>query len=331
MTDPTSGGGDSPADVPKLTKVERLRERHAAAQKKFDEAIQKHAEATTPKQLATTEARAEKARVRVQELNEQLETAERLEEHRVAEVSVQAALDSLREVTIRGFSDPKLKPVFERYLVARLDELRSLRETASRLSGRVKELTDDVRSFVMSNPTGYTPHDDPEKRYLCWISLDGAHQVVLQDNPRYALTVDRLSAKIGMASAVRFLKVDYTALEKSVSAGQVVDAEGSAVTLEDLRQWRDRSEQQKKVMVLDPDKRFAAEVIGIVDPALATEYIERLDTLGLDGNTINALRAANVKYIGQLRCMSGDDLARVKGIGPKRAAAIIEAIVRRRK
>lgn len=206
-------------------------------------------------------------------------------------------------------------------------ELINLRATANRLRDRNDELTDFVRTWVLGHATGWVPSDNPERWYLVWVSPDGTLQVILQDQPAYVLTVDALVELIGFQAATQFLAVEFGSVEQAAKDGLLRDQKGNPVTVEQLRDLRERHERAKQVKPLERGPEHVGDVIAVIAPELLPQFTADVDSLGLELQTASALRAAGIERIGQLR-MSGDDLTRIKDIGPARAKEILGKLAR---
>lgn len=239
---------------------------------------------------------------------------------------------AVTEVELEGFTTPEAAEKFGGILASLVEELINLGATANTIEKRRTELANRVRSAVLANPTGWIAgEEDPEKKYLCWLSADGGIMVTLVDNPSYELPVDKLIELVGLADATKFLQVDYTAFRNDVANTKVMGKDGKPVTIDSLRDLRVRSERTKKVMAKFRGGEHVGAVVDVIAPELKEEFVEQLAVLGFDQAITQALERHGITRVGQVRCLSGDDLARIKGIGPARAAAIIRAVVQHRK
>lgn len=309
-------------------------------QEQLNAAREKLAQATLALEGATSDAqrarlgeKRDRAQAKVQKLEAAVRKEQRLARYREAEARLASARADLEQAELEGFASDDVRDHFEGVLVDAVRELINLRRTGNILSRRAKELTDRVRTFVARSPTGWVAgQTDPERRYLCWVSPDGTLQVVLEDNPLYEMSVDAVVQLVGFAASVEFLKVDYPALHRAVEAGRLVHANGTSgggrVAVEELDALRTRRERAKSVEVTERGPGRVEELVEAVAPELVEEFVETLEPLGLDGGTLHALHTAGITRIGHLRCLSGMDLAQIKGIGPVRAGRIISAIVR---
>lgn len=276
------------------------------------------------------QAKLDAANAKVEELKREIHRLETHVRYEDAQEGIRKAKAVAAEVEREALADPETHDEFVHVIVTKVEELINARATVSRINGRVKEIAGDVRAFVTAHPTGWVAGvDDPERKYLCWISPDGRLQVILEDNPKYELTVDQLADLVGYENAAKFFKVAYTAVHDAAKNGLLKDKKGEPIDLNLIREIRERTEQTKEVKAMVRGPGLVEEIVEVVAPDLVEEFVEKLEALGLDGNTVNALRAAGITRVGQVRCLSGDDLAKIKGIGPSRAAAIIRAVVRR--
>jgi len=319
------------ADEPKKKdKVAESRGRLEEATATVRDREQGLAGAKTDAQRATAQERLDRAKAKVGELQTKLRAAEVDAKYADAQERLRAARAAVEEAEDEGLATPETRERFERIILAAIEELINGRATVSRINGRIEELAGRIRGFVLANPTGWVAGmDDPERRYLCYLSPDGKYQVILEDNPLYELTVDQLVKLIGFEAAMKFLRVDYTAVRDASKDGMLADTGGAPIALDRIRELRSRTERTKKVKALVRGPEQVAEIVEVVAPELREEFVEKLEALGLDGNIVKALTAAGITRVGQVRCLSGDDLAKIKGIGPARAAAIIRSVVQR--
>lgn len=215
----------------------------------------------------------------------------------------------------------------DRAVAARLLDLSKVRAMQNFLTGRVKELAEVLRPFVMAHFKGYTRNDDPERRYPAWFADASLWIALLQDNPLYELTVEQLVALVGLQRATALLKVDYSAVEELVKKGLLVDTEGKPIDLERLAEIRKRNERTPRLELKPRGDKPIEELLDLIDPRFAARGIG-IESLGLDTATTNALRAAGYTMVEQVRA-SFDTLQSIAGIGPRRAEKIIDALVAR--
>ncbi|MBI4449440.1 hypothetical protein HY634_00085 [Candidatus Uhrbacteria bacterium] len=321
---------DGSKDEPKKDKVAELRDRLEEAGATVRTREQELADAKTEAQTAKAQERLDRAKAKVAELQTKLRVAEVDAKYAQAQEQLRAARAAVEEIEDEGLATPETRERFERIILAAIEELINARATTSRISGRIEKLAGRIRGFVLANPTGWVAGvDDPEQQYLCYLSPDGRFQVILEDNPLYELTVDDLVKLIGFEAAMKLLKVNYTAVRDAAKDGILKGTDGTPVDLDRIRELRTRTERTKKVKALVRGPERVEEIVEVVAPELREEFVEKLETLGLDGNIVNALKASGITRVGQVRCLSGDDLAKIKGIGPARAAEIIRSVVKR--
>lgn len=215
----------------------------------------------------------------------------------------------------------------DREVAARLLDLSKVRAMQNFLKGRVGELVEVLRPFVMAHFRGYTRSDDPEKRYPAWFADASLFVALLQDNPLYELTVDQLIVLVGLKQATALLKVDYGAVEEMAKGGLLVDTEGKPIDLERLAEMRKRTERTPRLELKSRGDKPIEELLDLIDPKFAERGL-MIDALGLDTATANALQAAGYTMVEQVRA-SFDTLQNIKGIGPRRAEKIINALVAR--
>lgn len=218
-------------------------------------------------------------------------------------------------------------PESDRAVAAQLFNLANVRAMQNFLKGRAGELVEVLRPFVMAHFKAYTRSDDPKRRYPAWFADASLFLAVLQDSPRYGLTLEQLIGLIGLEKATAFLKVDYGAVEEAVRKGLLVDKQGNPIDLERLVEIRTRDEVTPSLELKPRGDRPIEELLDLVDPRFAERGL-MIDALGLDTATTNALNAAGYTMIEQVRA-SFDTLQNIKGIGPKRAEKIINALVAR--
>jgi len=226
-------------------------------------------------------------------------------------------------LTVGGVGSPES----DRAVAKRLLDLANVRAMQNFLTGRVKELVEVLRPFVMAHFKGYTRSDDPEKRYPAWFADASLFIALLQDNPLYVLTVDQLIELVGMDSAVAFLKVDYGAVEEMAKKGILKDKKGQPIDLERLASLRQRTERTPRFEIKPRGDQLIEKLLDLIDPRFAERGLT-VDALGLDTATTNALRAAGYTMVEQVRA-SFDALQSIPGIGPKRAEKILDALVAR--
>lgn len=215
----------------------------------------------------------------------------------------------------------------DRAVAARLLDLSKVRAMQNFLKGRVGELVEVLRPFVMAHFKAYTRSDDPEKRYPAWFAHASLFIAVLQDNPLYGLTREQLIGLVGLERAIIFLKVDYGAVEDAARNGLLVDLRGKPVDLERLVGLRTRSERTPSLELKSRGDKPIEELLDLIDPRFAERGL-MIDALGLDTATANALQAAGYTMVEQVRA-SFDTLQNIRGIGPRRAEKIINALVAR--
>lgn len=191
-----------------------------------------------------------------------------------------------------------------------------------------REFVSFLRRVVVHNPTGWTSHEDPAKRYKFFRT--SRLVIVLQDSPSYDITFEDLVYWLGMATARQFATVDTTKLANTIEMGTVLargaDGDIHIATMEEWYQKRTRSVGEPKVKVMEEDV-VGREQVLIVKPELLSMPIDELANLtDLTGHELNPLRAEGVQKIGQIRGFSGDQLMSITGIGRVRAMKIMDAI-----
>lgn len=206
-----------------------------------------------------------------------------------------------------------------------------LRVVINTLERPQKDLTKAIREYVKANPTGWIHAATVEKQFLCWVAPDGKIKVILVDSPTHELPVDDLLALVGLKGALTFLKTDYTAVCKAAEGGTLKDADGKVVPLEAILKRRVRKAREKRVDVDSLDPADAAPLVAVIDPEIARQRLEDLESLGLTAATITALGKNGIKTAWDLRHLSGEEIAALDGIGPVRAAEIMAAIIKRAK
>lgn len=194
-----------------------------------------------------------------------------------------------------------------------------------------REFVEFLRRVVAKNPTGWTVHEDPAKRYKFFCV--GRLSIVLQDSPSYDITLEDLVAWIGYDLAHRlYVRVDTAKLVKDIEAGRVFlpnpdfALDDIAVTMEDWYARRKRTVGEPKVVIKEDDT-VGREKVLVVRPELLSLPIDELANLtDLTGHELNPLREAGIQVIGQIRGFSGEQLLSIPGIGRIRAAKIMDAI-----
>jgi len=204
-----------------------------------------------------------------------------------------------------------------------------LRSVINTLGRPNKQLTDALRQFVAQNPTGWIQAATVEKQHLCWISADGVYQVILVDNPTHELPVDDLLALVGLEHALPFLKTDYTAVRKAAEGGVLKDVKGAAVALEEILKRRLRKPREKRVDIDSLDPGDTTPLVAVINPEIARQRLETLESRGLSAATITALKNNDISMAWQLGNLSCAEIAALPGIGEKRAKEIMAAIAKR--
>ncbi|MBI2552178.1 helix-hairpin-helix domain-containing protein [Candidatus Uhrbacteria bacterium] len=204
-----------------------------------------------------------------------------------------------------------------------------LRSVINTLGRPNRQLTKVLRQFVAQNPTGWIQAATVEKQHLCWITPDGTIKVVLVDSPTHGLPVDDLLALVGLKQALPFLKVDYTAVCKAAESDQLRNGEDVLVAVEEILARRVREPREKRVDIDSLDPADTTPLVAVIDPEIARERLEELESLGLSAATITALRKNGINAAWDLRHLSGEEIAALEGIGEKRAAEIMAAIIKR--
>jgi hypothetical protein len=277
-----------------------------------------------------TEADAALKRIepQLQEVERDLARAEREHELESARRQIGEILETMKgeegaALEVGGVGSPES----DRAVAARLLDLSKVRAMQRFLKGRVDELVEPLREFVLANFKAYTRNDEPKKRYPAWFADASLFIAVLEDNPLYSLTREQLIAFVGLERAAAFFKVDYGAVEEAVQKGLLTDTHGNTVDLEQLVAVRTRSERTPSLEFKPRGDKPIEELLDLIDPRFADRGLT-VDALSLDTATTNALRAAGYTKVEQVRA-SFDTLQSIKGIGPKRAAKIIDALVAR--
>lgn len=211
--------------------------------------------------------------------------------------------------------------------IARL--IARLRNVINTLIRPRDELTKALRDWVAAHPTGWIQAATVEKTFLCWIAADGKVQVVLVDSPTHELSVDDLLALVGLKGALPFLSTNYAAVRRAAESGTLKDAEGKRVPFEEILKRRVRKAREKRVDITLPDPADAAPIVAVIDPGIALQRLEQLESFGLSAATVTALGKNGIETAWQLKHLSGDEMAALDGIGVKRAGEIMAAIVRR--
>ncbi|MDO8598737.1 MAG: hypothetical protein Q7S02_01365 [bacterium] len=245
-----------------------------------------------------------------------------------AQALASAIFDAMKEMevvdlTVGGVGSPES----DRAVAKMLADLGSVRAMQNLLKGRAGDLVELLRPFVMAHFKAYTHSDDPEKRYPAWFADAALWIALLQDNPLYALTVEQLVELVGLDQATKFFKVDYGAVEEMARKGLLKDKGGKLIDLEQLAELRQRTERTPRLELKPRGDQPIENLLDLIDPKFATRGLT-IDALGLDTATENALRAASYTMVEQARA-SFDTLQSIRGIGPKRAERIINALVAR--
>ena len=281
------------------------------------ESVRTEAHATierTERDLATTERTLAQAQFEY-ELEQAMRTA-------------RDAFDAMREAASLAVETGGIGSAeSDRAVAARLLELAKVRAMQNFLEGRVKDLVKTLRPFVAAHFKAYTRHDDAERRYPAWFADASLFVAYLQDNPLYSLTVEQLIALVGLPRATELLRVDYRAVAELADAEALTDTTGASVTTERLAALRTRKERTPLLELRTRGEQPIEEQLDLIDPRFAERGLG-VEALRLDTATTNALRTAGYTLVEQVRA-SFDTLQSIEGIGPKRAAKILDALVAR--
>lgn len=226
-------------------------------------------------------------------------------------------------LTVDGVGSPES----DRAVAKQLADLANVRAMQNFLKGRVGDLVELLRPFVMAHFKGYTRNDDPEKRYPAWFADACLFIALIQDNPLYELTVEQLVDLVGLRVATTLLKVDYGAVARMAKDGLLKDKDGKPIDFERLAGIRERTERTPRLELRIRGDKPIEELLDLIDPKYAARGLT-IDALGLDTATESALRDAGYTMVEQVRA-SFDTLQSIRGIGPRRAERIIDALVAR--
>ena len=209
-------------------------------------------------------------------------------------------------------------------IVARAHLVLSLGATKLVLTKELKEAEDFLRQLVESNPHGWTFNKDPLRRYK-FVRL-GRLTIILQDTPSYDITFQQLVDWIGMEEAVKYAKVDVTALKKAIKAGEVEDVHCAKVKEADWFKRRTRSVGTPSVVIKEEDPQGRAQVL-VLNPELLGLTLDELEgATALTGAEINPLKTHGLSRVAEIRGFSGDQLQAIPGIGSIRAKKLIDEV-----
>ena len=266
-------------------------------------------------QISRLELKIERAKFLVQKL----ELDAKKEQLSALQAEVDTDEVAVMEVAF-SFSDRKTLDA----IVSRAHTVLNLSATRLVITAQQKEAEDFLRTLVSANPHGWTFHEDPLKRYK-FVRL-GRLTIILQDSPKYSITFAELVDWIGKDEAIKYAKVDVTALVKAIGAGTVEDIHCAKVREEDWLSRRTRQVGNPQVVIKEEDPLGRAQVL-ILNPELLGLTLDELEEATvLTGAEINPLKTHGLSRVAQLRGFSGDQLQAIPGIGPKRAKKMLDAV-----
>lgn len=280
-------------------------------------------------QAATTDKKKEQCKTQINAAKEKIQKQEfqirklglQLKKEKLVALDEEIQGDEERlMVEALGIGDKKLL----QQIIDAAHQVINLRETRLIIARQEKQFEEFLRRIAASHPTGWTFHQDVNKRYN-FLRI-GRLVIVLQDSPSYSISFDKLVEWIGLTEALRFVKVDTTALVKKIEDGQMKDTKGNLIAMEEWEEKRARSTGQQKVVIKEEDPLGREEVL-IVKPELLGEPIENLKNLtDLTGHELNPLISAGIQKVAQIRGLSGEQIMSIPGIGSIRAKKIIDEI-----
>jgi hypothetical protein len=209
-------------------------------------------------------------------------------------------------------------------IVARAHMVLSLGATKLVLTKELTAAEDFLRKLVESNPHGWTFNENPLRRYK-YVRL-GRLTIVLQDSPAYDITFRQLVDWIGKEAAMKYAKVDVSALVKAIKAGDVEDMHCATVKEKDWLKRRTRTVGKPKVVIKEEDPLGRTQVM-VVDPELLGLTLDELESAtALTGAEIGPLKAHGLSRVAEIRGFSGDQLQAITGIGSVRAKRLIDEV-----
>ncbi|MDP2659474.1 MAG: hypothetical protein Q8R28_01915, partial [Dehalococcoidia bacterium] len=208
-------------------------------------------------------------------------------------------------------------------------ELAGAAATESQCRARAGELREKIREVVERVPTGHTTAKiDPERVYKAWLNLAGKVGAYLQLSPAYVYDLAELLQKrfsLQVLQEAGALKIDRMAMEKTAKAGNLKDAQGKTVALEEL---------QEAFLRFDPDA-FTPKVVPIISDTplldVVTNFrpgdIRPLEESGLEPRLVTLIRQhAGATTVQEVMSMPAAKLAGIPGIGPVGYAKILKGL-----
>lgn len=239
-----------------------------------------------------------------------------------------------QELSQRCFEHTNARELFDLEMTELVEASIDVRKKINLLTPVRDRAAEILRSFVSKNPTGWsTGAIEAAQRYLMWVNKAQTHGVILEDNPTYDYKPDDLVKLLGIAHIFEFVKVDKSKLESAAKAGELQGGEGQIITIEQLKEIRQKELGTPRLKAFSLGELAIGEVMITMAQELYEQDDTALERLGESGKlskqTVTALGNAGITKASQLQRLSLHQLAKVYGIGEKRAIQIFRVLSKR--
>ena len=313
------------------TKVRVAREKLIEMREKLNEAQTNYAMVYSDPKASHTKI--ERARIKSDKLKEKIKAQQfrvntlalalRKEQMVKMQESIEQAEVKLTAEALENNDSKTLKA-----LVVAAEKIVNYKAGRKEFNSQIGALEDYLRLIVGENPTGWTADKDINKRYKYLRA--GRFLIKLEDSPTYSIELTDLVNWLGTEMAMKFVKVDVSALVKAIENPELetLNVAGETITFDDWLAKRQRTVGKPKVKIVEVDAPGSKSVLVVHNELLGATIESLLESTALTGNEINPLLFAGITLVAQLRGLSGEVLTSIMGIGPVRAARIINEVTK---